>query len=134
MREVEGARVVFDVAHNASGAAVLVSTVGERYPGRRVALVLGMLRDKSHEPFLRAIAPLTSDVTVVTPGHEERKLEAVDLAALAADAGIVVSVEPDPAKAVREAARRADIVVVTGSLFTVGEAIHVDGGLVMPRF
>jgi dihydrofolate synthase/folylpolyglutamate synthase len=123
VRSLAGATVVFDVAHNPSGAEVLVRTVRERFPGRRVALVIGMLRDKAHEPFLRCIAPLTDDVTAVTPGSEDRKLEAADLAALAAREGIRADVEPDAGRAIRAAARRADVVVVTGSLFTVGDAM-----------
>jgi dihydrofolate synthase/folylpolyglutamate synthase len=123
VRELSGATVVFDVAHNPNGAEALVRTVAARYAGRRVALVLGMLRDKAHEPFLRHIAPLTDDVTVVTPGSEERKLEAYELAALCARQGIAARVEPDAGRAVRDAARRAEIVVVTGSLFTVGDAM-----------
>lgn len=123
VRELCGATVVFDVAHNPSGARVLAAAVAERYAGRRVALVLGMLRDKAHAPFLEAIAPITPDVTVVTPGHEERRLEAVELAVLAARAGIEAVTDEEPTAAVRAAARRADVVVVTGSLFTVGDAM-----------
>jgi len=124
VREVEGSPVVFDVAHNAAGARVLSTAVQTRYAGKRVALVVGMLHDKAHEPFLRAVAPLTRDVTAVTPDHPERKLEAAALAGMFTSFGVDAAVAGDPAAAVRDAARRADVVVVTGSLFTVGDAMR----------
>jgi dihydrofolate synthase/folylpolyglutamate synthase len=122
-RELNGRSVIFDVAHNVSGARVLARTLAERHPGRRFPVVLGMLRDKPHDPVLAELAPVVDHLWVTTPGHTERRFEAANLGAIAASRGLPVTVIPRPGDAVRAALEVAGPVVVTGSLFTVGSAM-----------
>jgi dihydrofolate synthase/folylpolyglutamate synthase len=122
-RWVDGAEVVFDVAHNAEGAHALGRLLQRAWPGCRPPVVLGMLRDKPHAPFLDALLPLAGPLVVTTPGHEQRRLEATEMAALVRERGVDCEVEPDPGAAVRAALRHGNPVLVTGSLFTVGAAM-----------
>lgn len=125
-RVIDGRDVVFDVAHNPDGARALGRLVDRAWPGCRPPLVLGMLADKPHAPFLDAILPLVGPIVVTTPGHEKRCLHAADLAALVRERGVACEVEPDPAAAVRRALAAStpeEPVLVTGSLFTVGGAM-----------
>jgi len=128
-RRVGGRDVVFDVAHNPDGAHALGRLLHRAWPGCRPPLVLGMLRDKPHAPFLDAILPLVGPVVVTTPGHEQRCLHAHEMATLVRERGVACEVEADPAAAVRRAlASGGEVpdppVLVTGSLFTVGAAME----------
>jgi dihydrofolate synthase/folylpolyglutamate synthase len=114
--------VIFDVAHNPSGARVLAEEL-IRDVRRPIPAVVGMLRDKPHLPVLEALRPAVSALWVTTP-DSERRLEAAELADHARAAGYeTIHVEPDPARAAIAAATHDTPIVVTGSLFTVGAAM-----------
>ena len=121
--------VVLDVAHNLEGARALAETWRAVFPERRPVLVAGMLADKDHEGFARRVFPLASHVIATEP-KEERALAAGTLAERAAAASVPCEVAVPVADAVaraRERAGRDGIVLVAGSLFTVGEAMEAMG-------
>lgn len=64
--EWEGTPVVLDGAHNQSAALVLADALRARFPGRRVGLVVGMLRGHEPGPFLSALAALGGPMAFVT--------------------------------------------------------------------
>lgn len=127
----ESPGVILDGAHNPAGARALAATVRDYLVGRRVALVLGMLADKKVQPVLRHLLPLADAVVVTTPDNAPRALPAPELArrihrALAAGAGALdlpIRLAPTPCLAVERALEwcvAGDVVLVTGSLYTVG--------------
>ena len=67
---------------------------------------------------------------VATRSRSERALEPATLAGLAAEAGFTADALPDVPIAVRHALNEAGegIVLLTGSLFAVGEAMEAFGG------
>ncbi|MBI5526504.1 MAG: bifunctional folylpolyglutamate synthase/dihydrofolate synthase [Deltaproteobacteria bacterium] len=117
--------VVLDGAHNPHGARALVETLRERAPCRPVHLVFGALSDKDYAWMAAVLAPAVSDVVVVCP----RSSRSADPAVVAAEferAGRGAVTAPDAARAVAGAAARAKktggLVLVSGSLYLVGEA------------
>ena len=130
--EVFGRRpaVVVDGAHNPHGARALAAALRELLPGRRLALVLGILGDKDVEAFLEEVLP------PAVPGVEmllccrpasPRARPPEELARRAAGLrpGLKVEVCPEVGRAVRRAATLAGpdgAVVVAGSLYQVAEA------------
>jgi dihydrofolate synthase/folylpolyglutamate synthase len=122
-------RVLLDGAHNPQKVGALAQDLPELLPlargGRRI-VVLGMLDAKDPAKAIDALAP-HAGVLIVTAPHVLAKPahDAAQLAALAAARGFAgeIVVEPDPRAAVDRAMAMAgpgDAVVVTGSLYLVG--------------
>jgi dihydrofolate synthase/folylpolyglutamate synthase len=116
--------ILLDGAHNPGGTRVLKQALEEEFPRRRLILVLGIMADKEIPKMMPNLVPL-ADLLILTRPHMER---AASLELLRkhvspwekptleiADVGGALE------KAMGEAGRE-DLVVVTGSLYTVGEA------------
>ncbi|MFH0777561.1 MAG: folylpolyglutamate synthase/dihydrofolate synthase family protein [Candidatus Eisenbacteria bacterium] len=117
---------VFDVAHNPQAARVLADALGTLYGGRRVIAVVGMVEDKDHSGFLKRIVPRVEHV-VLTQASCNRALPAAELRRRLPARFSRWSIKPNVAGAVREAvalARNDELVCVTGSFYTVGDAFR----------
>jgi dihydrofolate synthase / folylpolyglutamate synthase len=116
-------RLILDGAHNPAGAAALAEALGA-IPRRRLFMVVGVMGDKELSGILSPLLPLADAVFAVAPAIE-RALSPIDLASYCVNAGANAeaagSVEQGIAKA-KAAAGPDDLIVVCGSLFTVGEA------------
>jgi dihydrofolate synthase/folylpolyglutamate synthase len=89
--------VILDTAHNPDAAAELRRSVDDVLEFDRGILVLGMLEDKDVEGFAAEIYPIVGTVICTTPKNPRKALEM---------------------------AREDDMVLVTGSNTTVGEAMQ----------
>lgn len=121
--------VILDGAHNEPAAVVLAETLTSLYAGRRIILVLGIHRDKDAEAVAALLCPL-ADRVIATADANPRAMAAADLHDLVFPLSKHVSAYTPVSLAVREAidaARRNDVVVVTGSLYVVGEAMRALG-------
>ena len=127
-----GPLLVLDGAHNGDLATQLAAAFPANFCYRRlvVVLVLGVTADKDLSGILRPLLPLATHV-VFTQSHHPR---AAPIATLAAQAAAVRGQSggpgdfhemPDAAAALASATRLAgpnDAILVTGSLFVVGDA------------
>jgi dihydrofolate synthase/folylpolyglutamate synthase len=118
--------VVLDGAHNPQAAGALAEAIAEAWRSEeaRPVCVLGVLADKDAEGIVRALAPIVAGF-VVTESDSPRALPAGRLAeSVDAAGGTVLAVEPVLAEAIDVALREAGRagIVVTGSLYTVGQA------------
>ena len=115
--------LLLDGAHNPAGAAALVEALAD-YRYRKLRLVLGTMADKDVVRIVSALAPLAATCYCVTPAID-RALDDTELAAIITGIGIPAvacgSVGNGIAHAQRDA-ESGDLVLVCGSLFTVGEA------------
>jgi dihydrofolate synthase/folylpolyglutamate synthase len=119
--------VVLDGAHNPAGIARLARALPEVTGDRPLLLVFAVMADKSWETMLEPLLPRVTRVLATRVGRR-----GADPALLAATLGPRVPVETiaDPRAAVRAALAGAapnEAVLVTGSLFLVGEA-HAELG------
>lgn len=122
------APVLLDCAHNGPAARALADYLTSPLAGTSggpLWLVLGVLADKDFAAIAAALAPLAARVVLTAPDSPRQG----DLAAQARIAAVharEVSAVPAVAAAVdlavREAAAAGGRVVVTGSIYTVGEA------------
>jgi dihydrofolate synthase/folylpolyglutamate synthase len=114
--------VVLDGAHNPDGIATLVEEL-PRVVGRRpVDLVFAVMAEKARGPMLGALLPLVRRAIVTRVGRRAASPEAV---AAEIAQRVPVDVVRDARAALRSALSHAgtgDAVLVTGSLFLVGEA------------
>jgi dihydrofolate synthase/folylpolyglutamate synthase len=116
--------VVLDVAHNPDGMSAFVASLVEAFAFERAVVVLGVLADKDYAGMLAELARIPCTLVVTEP-RSARAVPAPELRAAAADFGLDAEVVDDVADAVKvatESASAADIVLVTGSHYVVGEA------------
>jgi len=139
----KGQQVVVDVGHNPDAMEVLVDTLRKRFPNKRVLFVLGMMGDKDIDSALNVLMPRASSIYFTKP-KTERAADPKDMYALTngkfVGRRIIIDDVGEAVKAaLREAVDTVDtintistvnttnnidtIVCVTGSFYTVSEAI-----------
>ena len=113
---------MIDAAHNPASAEALADVLQEEFTGQRPTLLIGMLADKNWECTLSSLAPLSTRVVCV-PVSSERGLSPAQLAE-EAKAGCEQVEHYDSLADGLVAVREAPLVVVTGSLYLIGEVIE----------
>ena len=118
--------VVFDVAHNPAGAWALRSTLSAAYEDRRLIFVFGAMRDKAIGEIAEILFPLAERV-FATRADNPRSATSAEIHAAASR----TAVEMEESEGVSEALERAramagsaGVIVVTGSIYIVGEAMR----------
>ena len=133
LQQVPGSpELVLDVAHNPAGAWALRAALSARYGGSEtqpptpLTLVFGILRDKAVSEVVDILFPLAERV-IATHANNPRSATPDEVATAAARTGT----EVEQAASVREALQRAreitpaeGAIVVTGSIYVVGEALR----------
>ncbi len=120
-----GQKILLDGAHNVGGAGILRAAVKEYFPGARLTLVLGILRDKDWPGMCEILAPLAERILLV-PVPSERSATPEELAVACRRANPRAQVTPCPSLAEALAETAADnFVTIAGSLYLVGEAMEI---------
>jgi len=112
--------IILDGAHNPAGARALARYLERFYPNRKIVMIYGAMRDKAVEEIGGILFPLAKDLIFTAPDYS-RALRPEALAEIAGRG----QTAPDVREALALARGRADyddVIVVTGSLFLVGEA------------
>jgi dihydrofolate synthase / folylpolyglutamate synthase len=123
-----GIPLILDGAHNEAAASRLVETWAEEFPGERPVILLGVLRDKDVPAICREFAKLAAEF-IVTPLRNVRTSTAEDLArevrAVAPQTRcfVVDTTEEGISLAQTRARELSRRVLITGSLFLVGEVL-----------
>lgn len=115
--------LLLDGAHNRAGSRALAEALSE-YRYRKLFLVIGTMADKDVGEIVSALAPLAATCYCVSPAID-RAMDDVKLAAIISDLGIPSRACGSVASGIQSAQRDAeagDLILVCGSLFTVGEA------------
>ena len=117
--------VVLDGAHNPDAATALVDTLTESFTWERLHLVIGMFRDKDVETVAGLLAQIT-DRAYVCENSSPRSAPAERVVAALIAAGVEeVDTHSTVEAAVESAqaeAREDDLLLVTGSFYTVADA------------
>jgi dihydrofolate synthase/folylpolyglutamate synthase len=114
--------VVLDGAHNPAGARALARWIERFHSGRRLHLIFGTMRDKAVDEVAETLFPLASHLIFTAPNYQ-RSLNPETLKKLSGRADAVVTGQLNRAfEIARQAAAPEDLIVITGSLFLVGEA------------
>jgi len=122
-----GQKVLLDGAHNVAGAKVLRAALEKDFQFPRYTLILGVFQDKDWRHICETLAPLAARIFTV-PVSSERSADARELAAACRAANPVAGIAA--CSSLREALEKTagdDFVVVTGSLYLVGEALELAG-------
>ena len=131
---------VLDVAHNPAGAWALRSTLSSAYPdsgngdhgnGREITMVFGVLRDKAVAEITEILFPIAGHV-IVTPANNPRSASPAEIRQAAARVAVGIDIQeaedvPSALDRARKVAGAGGLVVVTGSIYIVGEAMRTLG-------
>jgi dihydrofolate synthase / folylpolyglutamate synthase len=123
--EANHPETVLDVAHNPAGAWALRSTLSTLYPDRPLTLVFGAMRDKAIGEIATILFPLAERVIATRADNPRAASPQAITEAGRPTHSEIVEEETIPA-ALRQAWRVAGadgVVVITGSIYIVGEAL-----------
>ena len=115
--------IILDGAHNLAGVRALAAYIRRFYAGRPLRLVYAAMRDKPVGEMTAELFPLAAGVVVTAPANARAMAPADVIREAAAHPHIRTA--PDIAAALemtRSASAPDDAIVITGSLFLVGEA------------
>lgn len=120
-----GRNILLDGAHNPAGAKTLGETLKKHFPAERRTLILGVFQDKDWQHICETLAPLAARIFTV-PVASERSANPDELAAACriANASAEIAVCPSLRDAL-EAGAEENLIVITGSLYLVGEALEL---------
>ena len=119
-----GRKILLDGAHNPAGAETLSETLQKNFPTERPTLILGVLQDKDWQHICETLAPLAGRIFTV-PVSSERSAGPEELAKACR--------KENPSSTVIACHSLGDaldqtagdgFVVITGSLYLVGEALE----------
>jgi dihydrofolate synthase/folylpolyglutamate synthase len=129
--------MVIDVAHNPAGAWALRAGLSEHFAGspleRKLIMVYGAMRDKAIREVGRILFPLAEKVVLTRAGGNPRAATTTELVEAVGDCGTPLLEAPNVAEAVRQAMAAARpfgpraLLVITGSIYIVGEAMQTLG-------
>ncbi len=120
----DGRRILLDGAHNVAGAEALRATLEKHFAGTRPALIFGALQDKNWPDICRVLAPLAEKIYTV-PVASERTADANTLATAFRSAHPAAEVSAlESLSTALNACQDDPLVVITGSLYLVGEALE----------
>jgi dihydrofolate synthase/folylpolyglutamate synthase len=117
---------LFDVAHNPAGAWALRAALSERFAERRLTFIFGVLRDKAVAEIVHILFPLAERV-IAMRADNPRSADPEEIRRAAAPIGAEIICEPvfaDALERARELAAPGSLIVVTGSIYVVGEAMR----------
>jgi len=120
-----GQAILLDGAHNVAGAESLRRAMEDHFPESRPALILGVLQDKDYRQICETVAPLAGHIVTV-PVASERAAppEALRDVCRHANPAAQVTACPSLTDALSHVADDP-FVVITGSLYLVGEAMEL---------
>jgi folylpolyglutamate synthase/dihydropteroate synthase len=122
--------LVVDGAHNPGGAAALARTLAEAFTWNRMHVILAVSSNKDLDGVVAALAPI-ADAWFAAANDSVRSYPADHVAARVAAAGGRVAdlgTVGEMLSSARDAAAPDDLILVTGSLYTVADARRALGG------
>ena len=119
-------KLILDGAHNPSGIRTVLQALKEIFTYQRLILVLAIFADKNYKKMIQIIAP-KADLIITTKTKSPRAAPPLVIAKEAAkyieQNKIIVSENiPQAIKCALSNSKKDDLICITGSLYTVGEA------------
>jgi dihydrofolate synthase / folylpolyglutamate synthase len=112
--------IILDGAHNPAGARALARYLEKYYSARKRWMIFGAMRDKAVAEMAQILFPL-ADELILTAADSPRSMPPEELAALV-ERGRAVANLSAAVQLVAGEADADDAIIITGSLFLVGEA------------
>jgi len=118
--------LVLDGAHNSSGVKVVRDALKEIFSYQRLILILAIFADKDYKKMIQVLAP-DADLIIATKAKNPRAASPQAIAKEAAqyigqDKIVVTEDIPQAINCALSNSKEDDLICITGSLYTVGEA------------
>ena len=117
--------IILDVAHNPAALGRIREYFNEFYENKKIITVFGILSDKDYKQMLEELDRI-ADVIILTRPMTDRAADPEMLAREISREGFNINVIPmvgDAYRSAKEIAQKDDVILVTGSHFTVGEVL-----------
>ncbi|MGH7976920.1 MAG: bifunctional folylpolyglutamate synthase/dihydrofolate synthase [Limisphaerales bacterium] len=134
LEKPDGQKILLDGAHNVAGANVLREAIENSFSSEQRTFILGMLQDKDWKRICEILAPLAEKIFTV-PVSSGRTASPIDLAEVCRAANSTAEIFI--CDSLKEAFEKTDacghssshenFIIVTGSLYLVGEALELLG-------
>ncbi len=124
--------IVMDVAHNPAGAWALRSALSAQYEDRPLIFVFGAMRDKAISEMAEILFPLAEQVIAVQ-AENPRSASPEEIREAAKRSSTEIETAENVASALdraRALSKLGTVVVITGSIYVVGEAMRSLGAKV----
>lgn len=117
--------IILDGAHNPSAMKALADSIKAGLRFRQIILVIGVMEDKEIGQILRRIVPISDYIIYTRPVYYRAASPETIMAegARLGKPGEIVPLLTEAIEKAREIADPRDLIVICGSLFTVGEAM-----------
>jgi dihydrofolate synthase/folylpolyglutamate synthase len=121
----ENPMILLDGAHNVAAVKALARSIEKDFSYKKMILVIGVMADKDIAALLRAIVPISNRVLYTRPVYQRAADPSLlmEKAAPLNKPGEIVQTLTEALKRAKALAGPKDLIVVCGSLFTVGEAL-----------
>jgi dihydrofolate synthase / folylpolyglutamate synthase len=120
-------QILLDGAHNVGSAEALRAALKIHLKSPNPTLILGILRDKDSQPMCKILAPLAGRILLV-PVSSQRTASPQELGAMCRKANAAAEIYELGSLAEAFTLAGSDpFVVITGSLYLVGEAMELLG-------
>ena len=116
--------VVLDGAHNPASCKKLAETLTEIFPKKKVKLVLGVSQDKDIRGVCRSLAKIPDEIILTKSKHPRAHSFSVEDIEADFRGKVCVRIEsvPEAIQSALTKAEKDDVILVTGSIFVIGEA------------
>jgi len=121
--------VMIDGAHNEEGIKALSKNLKELFPKKKIRFVLAILRDKKIESIIKEICDIAFKV-YISKNKSTRAAEIEEQVKFVKNHNIQYETIPDVVDASRKAIEESepdDVVIVSGSLYTISEVLKGKG-------
>lgn len=121
----ESPQIVMDAGHNYQALQALIKDIPLFFTYKKLIVLLGILKDKEHKQIIQSLSS-RADFFIMAEPKTDRALSAHLLEKEALAFHTTTYVEKEIPKALRKAkeiANPQDLILITGSFYTVGEAL-----------
>ncbi len=112
--------IIFDCAHNPKGAKTLRNEI-KKLNCKNVYIILGIMKDKDINHICRYLEPVAKEIIITKP-RIERAAMPKNIAKFVHKKTIIIKNVNDALEYAKIKAKKNDLILLTGSIFTVGEA------------
>jgi dihydrofolate synthase/folylpolyglutamate synthase len=122
----ENPTMLLDGAHNPVGIQMLANSLEHDFTYNNLILIIGILRDKNIIDMLSTIAPISNQI-IITQSSNERACKPEEIKNIINNIGYKKNINiknsiSDAINYAKSIANKDDLICISGSLFTVGEA------------
>lgn len=130
--------IILDSAHNPAAAEALATAIKELFPDKRIILITGIMKDKDIKGILKPLIHISETIILTKPAGERaalpetlkeciKNLQTGDDENLMPCLVVTTNTVAEATGLARTLYKEGDIILVTGSFYTTGEAKEVLG-------